>query len=302
MELLQLRYFQTTAKLEHITKAAQELNVSQPALSQTISRLEEDLGVPLFNREGRNIYLNDFGKAFLNRVNRIFQELNDGKRELLDLQESLEQSISITIALPYILPHLIVDFLKIYPKIKINQSIANTNEMKILLENSEVDFCFFTEEIHGEEIEWVTLIEEEIFLSVPPNHHLATRTSISLEEVANETFINRTSGYGFRDLTDQFCAQAGFKPYTPIELEEAGAILRLVEMGMGLSFTPELSLLRYSSPNTVEIPITYPVCKRTIGIAWNKNRFLNKSAIVFKEFIIDFFQNEIQIYLKKKIF
>lgn len=302
MELLQLRYFQTTAKLEHITKAAQELNVSQLALSQTISRLEEDLGVPLFNREGRNIYLNDFGKAFLNRVNRIFQELNDGKRELLDLQESLEQSISITIALPYILPHLIVDFLKIYPKIKINQSIATTNEMKILLENSEVDFCFLTEEIHGEEIEWVTLIEEEIFLSVPPNHHLATRTSISLEEVANETFINRTSGYGFRDLTDQFCAQAGFKPYTPIELEEAGAILRLVEMGMGLSFTPELSLLRYSSPNTVEIPITYPICKRTIGIAWNKNRYLNKSALDFKDFIIHFFQNEIQIYLKKKIF
>lgn len=299
MELLQLRYFQETAKLEHITKAAQELNVSQPALSQTISRLEEDLGVPLFTREGRNIYLNDFGRAFLKRVNRIFQELDDGKRELLSLQENLEQSISITIALPHILPYLIVDFLKTYPKIKINQSIATTHEMKILLENGDVDFCFFTEEVTNESIEWVTLLEEEIFLSVPPNHPLANRKSISLEEVANETFINRTSGYGFRNLTDQFCSQAGFVPYTPIELEEAGAILRLVEMGMGISFTPELSLLRYSSPNTVEIPITYPTCKRMIGIAWNKNHYLNKSAIHFKDFIINFFENEIQKYLKR---
>lgn len=299
MELLQLRYFQTTAKLEHITKAAQELNVSQPALSQTISRLEEDLGVPLFNREGRNIYLNDYGKAFLKRVNRIFHELEDGKRELQNLTENLEQTISITIALPYILPYLIVDFLKIHPKIKINQSIATTQEMKILLENGEVDFCFLTDEINGTSIEWITLFEEEIFLSVPSNHHLANRNSISLEEVANETFINRTSGYGFRNLTDHFCNQAGFVPYTPIELEEAGAILRLVEMGLGISFTPELSLLRHSTSNTVEIPITYPICKRTIGIAWNKNRYLNKSAIEFKNFIINFFENEIQNYLKK---
>lgn len=296
MELLQLRYFQVTAKLEHMTKAAQQLQVSQPALSATISRLEDDLGAPLFNRKGRSIYLNAYGKAFLERVNRIFQELEDGKRELKDLSHSLDQSISVAIALPHILPFLIVEFLKSHPDTKISQYVAPSIGMKQQLENGEVDFCISMDPIRGDDIEWLTLLEEEIYLSVPPNHHLSTRSSIDLREAANESFINRTSGYGFRDLTDGYCREAGFEPYTPIELEEAGAILRLVEMGMGVSFTPQLSLLRQSLPNTVQIPIIYPVCKRTIGIAWNRNHYLNNAALDFRAFIIHFFKHEITRY------
>jgi DNA-binding transcriptional LysR family regulator len=85
MELLQLHYFQTVARLEHMTKAAEELKIAQPSLSKTISRLEEDLGAPLFNRQGRNIRLNQFGKVFLTRVDRIFRELEEGKREIRDM-------------------------------------------------------------------------------------------------------------------------------------------------------------------------------------------------------------------------
>ncbi len=72
MELLQLKYFQTVARLEHMTKAAEELHIAQPSLSKTIARLEKDLGVPLFDRQGRQITLNSFGKVFLKRVERIF--------------------------------------------------------------------------------------------------------------------------------------------------------------------------------------------------------------------------------------
>ncbi|WP_160035353.1 LysR family transcriptional regulator [Paenibacillus sp. An7] len=298
MELLQLRYFQVTAKLEHMTKAAEQLQVSQPALSATIGRLEEDLGMPLFIRKGRNIYLNEFGNAFLKRVNRIFQELEDGEREMKALADLLDQSISVAIALPHILPILIVEFLKEHPNTKISQYVAPFTGKKQQLENGEVDFCISMSPIYGENIEWLTLLEEEIYLSVPPNHHLSTRSSIDLREAANESFINRTSGYEFRRLTEQFCREAGFEPYTPIELEEAGVILRLVEMGLGVSFTPQLSLLRQSLPNTVQLPITNPVCKRTIGIAWNKTRYLNKAALDFRAFIINFFKYEIARYFQ----
>ncbi|MFJ7685510.1 LysR substrate-binding domain-containing protein [Peribacillus butanolivorans] len=123
-------------------------------------------------------------------------------------------------------------------------------------------------------------LEEEIFLSVPPSHHLAKQKSIALHEAANEPFFSRTSGYGFRDVTDEYCREADFEPYTPIELEEAGAILRLVEMGMGVSFTPQLSLLRQSMPKTVQIPITY----------------LSQAAIDFREFTSGFFKHEVSKY------
>lgn len=95
MELLQLKYFQTVARLEHMTKAAEELHIAQPSLSKTIARLEKDLGVPLFDRQGRQITLNPFGKVFLKRVERIFHELSEGEREIKDLA-NLQQRLYYT--------------------------------------------------------------------------------------------------------------------------------------------------------------------------------------------------------------
>lgn len=85
MELLQLHYFQTVARMEHMTKAAKELRIAQPALSKTIARLEEDLGVPLFDRQSRQIKLNSFGKAFLKSVDTALSALEEGRREVSDL-------------------------------------------------------------------------------------------------------------------------------------------------------------------------------------------------------------------------
>ena len=206
----------------------------------------------------------------------------------------IERSISVSIALPHILPILIVEFLKLNPNVHISQYSASSTGMKKQLENVEVELCISMSPIYGDDIEWMPLLEEEIFL--PPSHHLAKQKSIALHEAANETFISRTSGYGFRDVTDEYCREAGFEPCTPIELEEAGAILRLVEMGMGVSFTPQLSLLRQSMPKTVQIPITYPNCKRTIGIAWKKTHYLSQAAIDFREFTSGFFKHEVSKY------
>lgn len=85
MELLQLQYFLTVARLEHVTEAARSLHVTQSSLSKTIQRLEEDLGVPLFDRTGRKLRLNEFGSRFLHRAERALFELEQGKQELSDL-------------------------------------------------------------------------------------------------------------------------------------------------------------------------------------------------------------------------
>ncbi|MCM3568101.1 LysR family transcriptional regulator [Neobacillus mesonae] len=291
MELLQLKYFQVAAKFEHMTKAAAELNISQPALSKTISRLEDDLGAPLFHRQGKQIHLNEFGKTFLARVNRIFFEVDEGIRQVNDMNSLERGIISLAMTLPHIMPKFLGDFLTNFPDVKIKHYQASSSGMKSLLENAEIDICISTSPISGRDIEWVPLIEEEIFLSVPPNHQLANRESINLDEVSEENFINLQSGYGFRDITDKFCMEAGFKPNTTIELEESSAMQQLVELGFGISFIPSLSLLKGASFKIVPIRISKPVCKRTIGIAWNKNHYLSKAAIQFREYSIDFFKN-----------
>ena len=85
MDLQQLKYFQTIARLEHVSRAAEELYVAQPSLSRAIARLEEELGVPLFDRQGRHIQLNHLGRAFLKYVEEAFDKLEEGKREVEDL-------------------------------------------------------------------------------------------------------------------------------------------------------------------------------------------------------------------------
>ncbi|WP_338448290.1 LysR substrate-binding domain-containing protein [Niallia oryzisoli] len=299
MELLHLKYFQTAAKYEHMTRAAAELNISQPALSKTIGRLEDELGAPLFHRQGKQIYLNEFGKAFLERVKRIFLELNEGALQVQDMNSPDKGIISIAMTLPHIMPKFFGDFLKDHPQVKIKHKQASISEMKYQLENAELDICISTSPIIGENIEWVPLREEEIFLSVPPTHRLANRETIDLREVSDERFINLSQGYGFRDITDKFCKEAGFTPNVAIEVEESWTIQPLVELGHGISFIPNLSVLRDSAPNTVRIKISHPDCKRTIGIAWNPNHYLSKAALEFREFSIEFFKHRVNEYIKQ---
>src|SRR5579884_4252519 len=104
MDLLQLRYFQTVARLEHMTQAAQELYISQSSLSKTIIHLEHELGVSLFDRQGRKIQLNQYGKAFLRRVEQVFAALDDGQRELADLAEGKQGQVSLASMSIYLLP------------------------------------------------------------------------------------------------------------------------------------------------------------------------------------------------------
>ena len=86
MELSHLKYFQLTAELQHITRAAEQLYISQPALSKTISKLENELDVKLFDREGKNVFLNDYGKSVLFHANKIFSELDEMQREISDMK------------------------------------------------------------------------------------------------------------------------------------------------------------------------------------------------------------------------
>lgn len=291
MEFLQLKYFQTVARLEHMTKAAEELRIAQPSLSKTIARLEEELGVPLFDRQGRKIKLNSFGKVFLERVQRAFHELSEGKREIKDLAGISQTSITLAVSIPRILPDLLGSFLSQYPHVRFQQFLESTSSMKRRIEDLEIDFCISSVPIEGPEIVWEPLMTEEIFLIVPPGHRLAGRDTIFLHEVKEESFISMNSGYGFRNLTDEFCREAGFKPFIAFEGDEPGVIGDLVRQGLGIAFVPALSLLWNSDSWSKRLRIIEPKCRRTIGIGWSKRRYLTLAAQQFRQFVIQYFSN-----------
>ncbi|MGX9135451.1 LysR family transcriptional regulator [Rummeliibacillus sp. JY-2-4R] len=289
---MQLRYFQVTAKHEHLTRAADELNISQPALSKMISKLEENLGYELFDRVGRNIKLNNFGESYLGTVEKIFLSLQEGEAELDQLAGKENNIISIAVTIPTILPELLGEFNKMHPEARFKQRQVIPSHIKKLIETGEIDLCISTQPVFGDDIMWLPLIEEEIQMAVPLTHSLANKKEISLKQLCDEPFIVMPKGYQFREMTELFCMKAGFYPKIMFEGEETGITYQLVEQGIGIAFYPTiLSAERIQKINMAKLKIVEPKCSRTVGLVWNKNRIQSKMLEHFIQFTETFLRN-----------
>ena len=293
MDLLQLKYFQVVARLENITRAAEELHIAQPSLSKTIARLEESLGVPLFERAGKRIHLNQFGETFLRRVDRSFSELENGQRELADLAGLESRSITVGVSSSRLLPNFLKEYLTCNASVKFRlRHIANQQELENQLLNGKIDLSiFFSPSMHSE-IHCEPLLVEEIFLAVPPNHRLADRTKIQLSEVANDSFINVTTDLEFWTTTNNFCLQAGFTPNIVFEIESLDVIVSLVNAGLGVAFLPACWYQGSNSKSSpIHLQIETPACQRTFWLSWKKERYVSKLTRNFTKFALEYFSS-----------
>lgn len=289
MDLLQLKYFQKVAQLKHLTKAAQELYITQPALSQTIARLEKDVGVPLFDRRGRQISLNEYGEVFLEKVETALNALEEGRRKIADMAGLERGIVSIdTTFLPYFF-NVINSFRTSYPDVHFRISQVSTLEKKErLLENGEIDFSISCKPIERKGFCNIPIQTEEILLAVPITHRLANQQSIKLSEVANEPFIHFKKGHSFRETTDELCQKAGFTPNIVCETDESKTIKELVHSGLGIAFWLETLLERENLFH--HLHIQEPVCQRTYYLSWSEKRYLSLAASMFRDLLIQHFK------------
>jgi DNA-binding transcriptional LysR family regulator len=300
MDLLQLKYFQTVARLEHMTQAARELSIAQPSLSQTIAHLENELGVPLFEREGRHIRLNSFGRVLLRHVERLFGELDEARQEISDLAGTEHGQIALSVVVPQILPDLLRAFKALHPYIAFHLFHQHALQaVRQQLERGEIDLCITSPPLEQEDtdwqerIGWVPLLIEEMYLVVPLGHPLAGRESIHLSEVAHDPFISLRAGDSLRELTDHFCRQAGFTPRIVFEGDETETLRGLVSAGLGVFFISRL-MLRNAADLAVQplrvLPIAEPRCQRSLGLAWRETHYLSRAAQQFRAFVIQYFK------------
>jgi LysR family transcriptional regulator, transcription activator of glutamate synthase operon len=289
MEFLQLKYFQIVARHEHMTRAANELSIAQPSLSQTISRLEHEIGVPLFDRKGKQIRLNQYGSVFLQYVDQAFSVLNAGQQEVANLAGLEQGYISLAVTSSALLGDLLGSFRVSHPNVRFRVQQRSPEDMLLHLESGEIDLYISTLPIEKQGIKQIILMTDEIFLIVPAGHHLAGRKSIHLNEVAREPFINLRSGNTFRDLTDSLCLQAGFKPDIAIEIDEQVSKIRLVGSGLGISFLSSFSMRYIGDSTVVPVRIEEPKFQRVISLAWKEDRYQSLAAREFRQFIIEYF-------------
>ncbi len=286
MDIRSLGYFKEIAELEHITRASEVLHVAQPALSRTLSRLEKELGVDLFDRKGKNISLNQYGEILLKHTKRVLQVMKDIQHEIDDAKSSQDRTVTVFVnSASKLLPELVMTFKSVYPFIRIR--IVHTDF--VADHNYDLSIYSSSEPILSDCSE--VLIQEDILIALPDSHYLSRRKSIGLYEVASEEFICLQRSQSLRKIIDNYCRLAGFEPSVVLESDSPEIVRGLVQAGVGISFIPSVTWKGMSTENITLLPIHSPECKRYISLSWHEDGYLSKAAILFKEFIINYFRS-----------
>lgn len=287
MEWHQLEYLRAVARLQNVSRAAEELHVAQPALSRSIARLERELGVRLFDRTPRALTLTRAGAAFVPYVERAVAELDEGRRVLQDLGDVGERTIALgflhTLGAEYV-PRLVAAFKVAHPDVRFDFNQNATNVLERQLDAGALDLCLIAAGSVGDRrITWRPLLEEEVILIVPRDHRFASRETIRLADAAGESFVSFKRGIAMRDLSDELCGRAGFQPAITFEGEESMTVSGFVAAGLGIAIVPSVTP---PSRGVVRLRITAPEAHRNIGVAWRTDRYLSRAARAFRDFLL----------------
>jgi DNA-binding transcriptional LysR family regulator len=282
----QLEYFRVAARLQNISRAAERLGMTQPALSRSLDRLERELGVTLFERAGRGVRLSEHGAAFLPYVEQALFALEDGQRELAEQSGKAARTIALgflhTLGGEYV-PELILAFKAEHPDVRFDFNQNATQVLERQLAAGELDLCLMSGPLANPRIAWRRLRDEDVVLIVATRHPLATRERVRLRDVAHEPFVAFKPGLAMRELSDELCRRAGFTPQITFEGEETNTVGGFVAAGLGVALTPSVAP---PTPGTVRLHLTEPVARRSIGIAWRDDRHLTSAARAFRDFAL----------------
>ncbi|TDL30823.1 LysR family transcriptional regulator [Jeotgalibacillus sp. S-D1] len=288
MEWHQFEYFKTLARIQHVTKASQILSISQPALSRSIARFEEEIGVPLFEREGRSIRLNHYGEIMVKRVESMMKEFEAGKQEIQDLLMPDQGVVSLgflhTLS-TNLVPDLIASFRNRYPKVHFQLGQGPSHTILHQLQSGEYDLCLTMK--MDAPVEWKPLWSEELFAILPKDHRLAAQKNITLEEIAEESFIHLKKGYSLRLTVERLFENAGISPKIMFEGDEADTVAGLVAAGLGVSILPSQRGIDQSKIS--QIKIEGIESRRTLGLAWMSERYLSPATQEFRRFVEEYF-------------
>ena len=288
IDLNSLTYFKKVAEIQHFTLAAEELRVAQPSLSRTISRLEQSLGVQLFDRAGRNVTLNPYGEIVLRHTNRILQELFDIERELADHSDQSHQLVTLSLyAASKLFPQMVTAFKHKHPLIRL-KVIQESPSPDV---SEECDLTLSSSIYPLSSPNTITLFAEDILLALPDSSPLANRPFVDLIEVSHEKFICLHKGKSLRKITDTYCQIAGFEPTVVLESDSPEIVRELIHAGIGIAFIPSITWRGMETKNLVLLPIHFPQCKRYIQLSWRSDGYLPSAAVIFRDFMKEYFRD-----------
>lgn len=287
MLLSQLEYFQAVARHQHVSHAAEELRVAQPALSATIRRLEKELGVPLFDRQGRNIELNYAGMRLLNHTEYVFSQIQEMQDALIKTKENVENQVALSVSNSMFLSGWLQQFVVQNPKIQLRQRVLSEKQMIDALQNGEIDVALgeFDEDIPG--IERKVIVEDEYVLIIPINHPLSLKEKIYFDDIRDAGIITLQSGTLIK-IADLIFEKQGCTPNIVFEGNRS-MTTRMMEQGRGLMFASWQMIYMLYRNASIEVEAQHNIirtiadmdgrCK--LALCWKKDRPLPLMAEKF---------------------
>ncbi|TMR96000.1 LysR family transcriptional regulator [Nonomuraea basaltis] len=277
MELNSLRQFLVVARLEHLSGAAEELRVAQPSLSRTIARLESELRTPLFDRSGR-LRLNDAGKLFRDYVERSLGDLDAGRRAVAEAVSEGVGTVRLASETFLTLTGPLAAFKRAHPAIEVELRWMAAEDMGRHLRAQDVDLCVASQPIPAEGLEAVQLLDEAVGLATPLDHPLASRTSVSIDELTGQPFVSARKGHWQRRLLDRLFAARDQTPKIVCEVDEPSAIAALISAGLGIGLVPAFARTSSTRVPAAWVPVDSPDCRRAVTLYWNAGSHLSTAA------------------------
>lgn len=245
MELLQLKYFLAAAEYQHITKAAEHLQIAQPALSQAIHRLESELGVPLFERKNRSIELNDSGRFFQQRLLPLINDLDRTIEELQCGKEQATHTIRLRLlSASSLITNRIIAFRALRPDV--NFQLYQTYQTDPHAD-SDYDLCVTARRADSSPADRTTssnatvMLEEDLYLAVPSASPYGKQQSIRLADTRHAGYICLAGSRPIRQITNSYFLELGFSPRIIFESDTTETVRNLIAAGMGIGFWPQYS-------------------------------------------------------------
>jgi DNA-binding transcriptional LysR family regulator len=284
MELLQLQYFRTLGRVQHVTRAAERIGIAQPTLSRAIARLEGELGVRLFERRGRSVVLSERGAVFLSYVERALDELGNAQTHIAKMNRTEDATVSLGFLRslgPRFVPDLARRFLLEWPAVRFDYGEAGRDGLLQRLYSGLSMLCIT---VHSADprIDWQPIGKQSLVVIVPPQHRLAQRTSIRLSELAGEPFAMFSEGIPVRRQILALLEAAGVTPVVASESAQSGSIFGLVSSGSAVSIVPATG----ASHDCLSLTIEDAGAARDLGIAHLAGGYLSVAETAFRDFVL----------------
>ncbi len=270
MNLRDLHYFVILAEVKHFGEAAKRCYVSQPTLSMQIKKLEETLGVALFERTNKQVLLTDQGHALLGRAKTILtliDEMKDLARRSVDpFSGELRLGVIPTVA-PYLLPLVMPIMKQEFPNLTIWLIEGQTHHLVKQLEDGDLDAAIMAQPVDGHFVSH-NLFEEYFYFACASTHSLAGAKSISMNELANQQVLLLEEGHCLRDQAMAVCQMARANEIADFTATSLETLRLMVQAGMGVTLLPALAVKTQSSDLLRCIPFDSPAPSRTVALFW----------------------------------